>query len=219
MADICSVFSVMDVDNDEDRPSAALSEQVLGNPDILDIILAFASPATIIRLSWTCRHLLASKDAYFRRAYNVNRHLSRFFADPLAFRALQARTSTLVSGSSALQFLDRSYYAGSDLDTYVPYAHTRDVAHWLQSAGYAYESANEVQAADLEAAVVQMERESGGDKSIYNMRGVTGVFNFYKRANNVVNDARLKVQIIVALHCPMEIVLNFHCSTSIYFIR
>ena len=58
--------------------------------------------------------------------------LSRYFHHPETFRHLQATTGTVISGSSALQFFDRSYYAKSDLDLYVPLAWRAKVGQYLQ---------------------------------------------------------------------------------------
>ena len=82
---------------------------------------------------------IAVKD-FERRAYNVNKHLARFFSDPLSFRSLIAKTRMVISGSFALQFFDRTRYPGSDLDLY---AHRDDGVHeigkFLLAEGYVFQ--------------------------------------------------------------------------------
>ncbi|TFY70235.1 hypothetical protein EVG20_g2782 [Dentipellis fragilis] len=93
---------------------------VVSNHTILDAIFAFSSPGTIIRISRTCRRIYAHVKSYLRVAYDINRHLSSFFPDPAAFRSIQARTTTLIAGSNALQLFERTIYPNADLDLYVP---------------------------------------------------------------------------------------------------
>ncbi|KAF9244263.1 hypothetical protein BU15DRAFT_86164 [Melanogaster broomeanus] len=51
--------------------------------------------------------------------------------------ALTFKTSTLISGSNALQFLDRTFYPESDLDIYTHPGHAFEVANFLvESEGY-----------------------------------------------------------------------------------
>ena len=51
----------------------------------------------------------------------------RYFADPAAFRELQLRTGLIISGSTALQFLDRTTYEGADLDIYAMKEHAQAI--------------------------------------------------------------------------------------------
>ena len=65
-----------------------------------------------------------SDDGLLTHALSVRyaTQLARFFPDPgdvLAFRQLQTELQSLVSGSHALQLLDRTVYQDSDLDLYV----------------------------------------------------------------------------------------------------
>lgn len=192
---------------------------IVANVVIYDIVFAHCSPATLIRFSWTCKEALNSVRAYFRRAFNVNRHLSRFFPDPVAFRALQARTTTLISGSCALQFLDRTFYPESDLDIYVPMARIREVVKWLIDIGYEFRPAI-IQPADFEAAVVHMEESfdmnniPGVVTDLYPIRGIAGVFTLLKPTPGE-GSLPSKIQAIVPQRCPIQLVLGFHCSTCL----
>lgn len=90
---------------------------------IYDALFGFLSETSLVRLGAVSRQAQAALFNYRRRAFNATRHLSRFFNDATGFRSLQARTGTIVSGSCTLQFMDRTVYAGTDLDLFIqPYA-------------------------------------------------------------------------------------------------
>jgi hypothetical protein len=100
-------------------------------PPIADNIFVFLTPATLINLSLASKTNTVAIQQFYKRAYNIHRHLSHFFHDPQGFRSLQARSGTLISGSNALQFLQRSTYKDSDLDLYTHPGYASEVAHWL----------------------------------------------------------------------------------------
>lgn len=183
-------------------------EKIITNDLIFDLIFFYASPGSLIRLSWTCRMCLAAVKSYLSRAYNINRHLSRFFPDPLAFRSLQAKTGTLISGSSALQYFDRTFYPESDLDIYIPMRFKAEVGEWLLSIGYNF-IPNSTQKPSFQDAVTNPVTED--TYGSYSMRGVSVVFTFTK-PSHVDPTKELKVQAIVATVAPMEIILLFHSS-------
>lgn len=189
-------------------------DKIITNDLIYDLIFLYASPASILRLSRTCQPCFAAVQSYIPRAYNINRHLSRFFQDPLAFRSLQARTGTVVSGSNALQFFDRSFYPESDLDIYIPPRYKVEVGEWLLSVGYKFVP-NTQQKPTFEEAVNDQDTDDDGyeeGSGPYSMKGVSRVFTFTK-PSHVDPSQELKVQAIVASLTPMEIILLFHSST------
>lgn len=67
-----------------------------------------------------------------KRAFNLDKLLSRFFSPPeiLRFRELQCSTGMLISGSTALKFFERVVYPDSDLDLYIEHRFSRQVADW-----------------------------------------------------------------------------------------
>lgn len=85
------------------------------NHVIYRAILQYCSPLTLLRFKRTCRLASAAVEDYMKLAFNINRCLARFFDDPVAFRSLQARTGTVISGSAALQFFDRTLYADAGM--------------------------------------------------------------------------------------------------------
>ncbi|EIW73751.1 hypothetical protein CONPUDRAFT_160756 [Coniophora puteana RWD-64-598 SS2] len=82
--------------------------QTFSRAPVYEAIFSCLSPRELIRVSRTCQVAHDAFQSFIHRAYNINRHLSRFLTDPISFQSLQARTGTLISGSNALQFLDRT---------------------------------------------------------------------------------------------------------------
>lgn len=125
--------------SDSARPvDSGRIETLIEHAFTVDALPSCMSPATLIRLSRTSHATRRAVSGYFARAWDINRHLSRYFDDSTAFRTLQARTGTLISGSNALQFLDRSFYPGSDLDLYPHPQYTLEVARWISDQGYTF---------------------------------------------------------------------------------
>jgi hypothetical protein len=192
-------------------------------PLIFDTIVRGLSPVTLIQLSRTCKALQAWVANFNRRVFNINRHLLRFFHDPLSFRSLQACTGTLISGSNALQFMDRSFYRRSDLNLYTHPRHAKEVGMWLiRHEGYVFLPNTSQGTLDFH----QMDcvgwapwrtlmpdgfttyEEDLIDDSTYNMTGLDDVYRFEKSTTGQT----LKIQIMSAEHSPMQCILGFHSS-------
>ncbi|KAI0349679.1 hypothetical protein OH77DRAFT_1490395 [Trametes cingulata] len=179
-------------------------QDLLEDRRICASLFSHVSARTLLRLDRLCRLAHSAVGTYMKAAFDVNTLLARFFSDPLGFRVLQAHTGTLVSGSSALQFFDRTFYPASDLDLYVYPRHRREVGRWILDAGYAF-SPGRGQDADFEIAVMRNPQSRGLH---YVMPGVSGILTFYR----MHRERRLKVQIIVARRTPMEVILGFHST-------
>ncbi|EIW56989.1 uncharacterized protein TRAVEDRAFT_81046, partial [Trametes versicolor FP-101664 SS1] len=162
------------------------------------------SPQDFLRLYRTCRLARDVVATFIKVAFDVNATLKRFVPDPLAFRSLQARTGTLISGSIALQFFDRAVYPESDLDLYVHSQHRREVGMWLLSMGYTFFPSRR-QDPRFKTTVLNAEQSRGLH---YVMPGVSAIYTFRRQ----VGEQHLKVQIIVARRAPMEVVLGFHST-------
>lgn len=188
--------------------SQTFRDKLLTNHLILDAILTQCGPGALIRFSRTCRTGNSMVKSHTRLQFKIERILSRFFSNPLEFRRLQARTATLISGSAALQFFDRSFYAESDLDLYVAIPFAVDIVTFLIGEGYTFVP-NSNQSGSVLALAAQQAIE--GLPMSYTFRGVSCVFTFEKKVQS--SEKPLKVQVIVATQCPMEVVLRFHSST------
>lgn len=83
------------------------STLILHTPHIYDVIFSALSPDNLIQCSRTSRDMYDATNNFKRRAFDISKHLMLFFRDVTGFRKLQRRTGAVISGSNALQFMDR----------------------------------------------------------------------------------------------------------------
>ncbi|TFK42069.1 hypothetical protein BDQ12DRAFT_598841 [Crucibulum laeve] len=179
-------------------------------------VFSYLSSPDLIRSGRTCRTLYRASSDFCSRAYNIYRHLSWFFTDPLAFRSLQAQTGTLISGSNALQFLDRTFYSESDLDLFTFHDATPEVANYLQREGYHFVKEGDQPSTFKAAFDLIVPPDNADIRGIrpfdkYRFSGVSGVFNFLK-------DNGQKVQVVSTTTSPLHCILCFHSTCVMNFI-
>ncbi|KAL5498711.1 hypothetical protein ACEPAH_2066 [Sanghuangporus vaninii] len=193
-----------------------------------DTLCDICSPATVLRLGRTCRLAHFAMRNYMDRAFDINKHLKRFFSYPLSFRVLQARTGAIVSGSSALQFMGRMVYPQSDLDIFVAIRNAQEVCDWIVyhgGKGYRFtpthrQAARGILDVATALAIHGRSRPLEGDFSPHS----TENWNFYsfknKRAvlNFMSDDDERCVQVIVTHNTPMECILSFHSTVVMNLI-
>ena len=186
---------------------------MLTNERIGVMVLGYCTAKSLVLLLRTNHSVNTLIAVYIKRAYDIHRVLRQYFTDPLSFRYLQAYTGTVISGSTALQFFDRSFYPESDLDIYAPKAWGNEVGRFLLRAGYAFVP-HRSQHPNFDTAVFA--RRVVSATAVYgNFKGIAGVFNFVKTAP----DGRtLKIQLIVAVRSPIEVILRYHSSTLNSFL-
>lgn len=188
------------------------AQRIFQSPPAYDSILSCLSQQMLVRVSQSSRLFSEAVASYSRRAFNINRHLSPWFDDPLEFRSLQARTGMLISGSNALQFLDRSYYPGSDLDLYLSSSYALEVGLWFMDKGWTFEP-TDFQTEDFKelakpAKLRALSRPDAINES-YPFAGVATVFTFRK------NGLQLQVVVAKVNRSPLECVLGFHSSKHV----
>ncbi|KAG1862865.1 hypothetical protein C8R48DRAFT_708701 [Suillus tomentosus] len=197
--------------------------ELFGRAPIYDAIFSCISPHTLVRIGRCCRAAYVASKDFSHRAYNIHRHLSRYLSEPLNFRSLQARTGTLIAGSNALQFLDRTFYPKSDMDLYVHPGHVREVLDYLvEREGYRFKP-DSTQPQDYREIVsdewdgTRIRDESLEDDELllyYQIRGVESVLTIEKRGP----DGLLKIQIIACETSPFDAIINFHSTCVMNFI-
>ncbi|KAG7088806.1 hypothetical protein E1B28_012766 [Marasmius oreades] len=171
-----------------------------------DLLFSCLDPHDIIRYSRTCREAYHQVEGYWRRALDIENLLSSFFT-PLEtqyFRVVQALTGTLISGSMALQLLNRKRYPESDLDLYVEHRYSSFLGSFLEAIGYEFKPTRG-QPNCLEAAIKQAEKIA--PVALYDEEpgiGFAGVFNMARGDR--------KIQLITATESPLHIVLSFHST-------
>ncbi|KAL6299604.1 hypothetical protein BKA93DRAFT_753336 [Sparassis latifolia] len=183
-----------------------------------DRILSCLSPASLVSMGRVSRITRRAVQDYSSRAFSVNRLLTRFFSDPVAFRSLQARTATLISGSFGVQLFDRSLYSESDLDLYPHSQHVREVGEWLRREGYIFMPSSFQPESFLEASAADPIMTGVNGVNLlpldhYWTKSVANVFTFLRPSTDAYNpDQPAKVQIIKSKESPFECILNFHST-------
>ncbi|KAF7975359.1 hypothetical protein HWV62_9677 [Athelia sp. TMB] len=125
----CSISNVLDYTQFFDTAVTQYS--------IYEPLLYYSSPRTIFTFGLTCKAGRVCVLGYYKSAFNINKHLSRFLPNPKEFRGMQARTGTVISGSNAVQFMDRAYYQNADLDVFVDPGYCAEVGqHMIITQGY-----------------------------------------------------------------------------------
>lgn len=191
------------------HPILKLSNRVLTDSSITTVLFGFCSAVVLVQLLKTSRRLRNAVQAYIAQAFTVDRVISRYFEDPLSFRSMQARTATIISGSAALQFFNRSSYSTSDLDLYVPMLGAGNLTRFIIENGYTFVphlGQNQTLRDALEESAVPLWMEDQYSAT----RGIAGVFSFTK----ISNGDELTIQVIAAFHATVDIILHYHSSMS-----
>ena len=184
-------------------------DRIISNHLLYDLIFDASSATSLVRLLSTCHALNIAVRDYLKGAFNILTYLFPYFPNPLSFRLLQRSTGTIISGSTALQFFDRSYYPESGLDLYVPLCWRRQVGDYLLEQGYTFVP-NSWQDVDFGLAV--MDERFLTNKAVYgSFMGIAVVYIFVK---DVPGRGKLKVNAVVAVRSPMEVILRCHSSKS-----
>lgn len=203
-------------------PRASRVKHVFSNAPIYDLIFRDLSPRTLLRLSRTCRMIHAAVTQFFRRAYNINQHLSRYFPDPLSFRSLQARTGLIISGSNALQFLDRTFYRESDIDIYSHAGHVYEILKWIESFGYHFEPHkyqeedwHDQVSPDWDGTVPRMPRvplQARDEARLSRYSNIAEVYTFKRLVVMDGEQVELQVQVIEAVNNPIDTIMRYHST-------
>ncbi|TRM55196.1 hypothetical protein BD626DRAFT_352223, partial [Schizophyllum amplum] len=170
-----------------------------------DMLCSCMDVADLISYSLVCRDTRRTVDNYKRRAYRLHRVLCRFMSydDVDRFRVLQTLTGAVVSGSIALQFLDRVNYSACDMDVYTDVHHVYEVFAFFSNIGYLYQPR-------ISHARDAMDEEAVPTNEVgYKIRSVAGVYNFTRPSCPTA-----KVQLIIARHAVIDVILDFHSCNS-----
>ena len=206
--------------------SRTLFQTVLLTVKPRNALLACLSPISMIMLARTSKHAYDAVTNFNAVAYDINRHLRRFFANPLAFRSLQATTGTLISGSNALQFLNREVYSTSDLDLYTHPGYAQQIATWLiEQEEYRFlpttrnDNDGDFSSVNWDSWAPWRTRFKNSPVTfeedlvdVYLVSGIHSIYHFEKTTQP--DTPPLRIQIMAARHTPLQAILNFHSSTS-----
>jgi hypothetical protein len=147
----------------------------------------------------------------FHAKHIVGRYFS--FQEIHRFRELQATTGVIISGSTALQFFDRTVYANSNLDLYVQHDRARDLALWLESIGYMFVPLENENFQTLQMSLDKSPDFDPTDITFDNeyCDGVI-ILNFTKGDHP-------SIQVITSRGPPLGMVLQFHSSECFFWFR
>jgi len=127
----------------------------------------------------------------------------------------------MISGSTAVQFFDRTFYADSDLDLYVQHQSACPIALWLQSINYVFIPCKDSDFQSLETGLEKSIKVNTED--IYGVPGVTDIYDESDKGYFdavVVLDFKKEnhpdIQLITSRGPPLEMVLDFHSSKGLY---
>jgi hypothetical protein len=109
-----------------------------------------------------------------------------------SFRQLKSATGTIISGSTALQFFDRTRYPNSDLDIYVEARYSGDMMEWFFDKGFKLE--------------LRPGLEHIGHTYFGMTYGIATIFNIFRSGDSH------RIQLITTVHSPMRCILRYHSS-------
>lgn len=204
--------------------------------DLGETFFRTCSPATLYKLK-SCGHFVkASTNSYMSAAFDINKHFSFHLEDPAGFRLLQQKHGVVVSGSNVLQFLGRTRYPDSDLDTYVRVTEYRHLIRFIisqKNMRYHFVPSDR-QPRSLEAAALHFDDEhpkpvsericlaysKGSSDELHDTRGRTYPGNQILEVFTFKSYAKpgRTIQVVVCDVEPLACVLLFHSSTLHYSI-
>ncbi|THU82759.1 hypothetical protein K435DRAFT_563525, partial [Dendrothele bispora CBS 962.96] len=176
-----------------------------------DFLIRELSPIDRVSYGLACKETRKYVASFDSRAFRIGRVLRRYFPDPSVlskFQFLQYYLNILISGSTALQFFERSTYKTADLDLYLNYESVPQLKSFLEAnAGYVWAPGC---AHEMAAYRNLYEGEVVTPHIPYEARGIVKVFNFERE------DA--KVQVIATKNGPMDAILGFHSTVVLNVI-
>ncbi|KIM38281.1 hypothetical protein M413DRAFT_448016 [Hebeloma cylindrosporum] len=179
-----------------------------------DFFFRCLSPVELHRYSQTSKAAHNTVKSYLQRAFQLEHVLGPYFTSPqiLEFRRLQFETGTFISGSTALQFFDRTVYPESDLDLYVERRYHAPIALWLESIGYIYcppEDSTPQSDTFTLAQALSANARHGPQMSINSeYAGPSFIYNFQKSGSS----RRIQLILSQSDRPPIEMLLNFHST-------
>ncbi|HEV7736636.1 MAG TPA: hypothetical protein VGO47_04595 [Chlamydiales bacterium] len=180
----------------------------------MPLILRYLSPKDIANLKKVDRKINSFITVYEKYAYSPNKLLKRYFNDPLQFRAMQAATGTLVSGSQALKLMGRFGWEPGDLDLYVWRTQTWQVCEWLVCNGYTFQCRTSNLQDDT---YMENEMDTAVDVESTLDRAITAspshIADIYFFESQLPNNSEVRrIQVIVPKQSPISTILKFHSS-------
>ncbi|KAF6742483.1 hypothetical protein DFP72DRAFT_830471 [Ephemerocybe angulata] len=172
----------------------------------------------LINLASSSSLLREIANIYKDMTWRIDVFLSTWFKTPLVFRSVLAFTGAVVSGSQAIQFLDRMEPAvSSDLDILTRIGGVLSLVNYLEEEGYrrVERDAGRQEEYPLLADVCALSSTAqfcrGGGK-----HGIVAIFDFEKEVpREIYGVNRLKVQVVAVVQNPIRHIMFSYHSTGV----
>lgn len=186
--------------------------------ELVLLIFTSADTASVIYFGQTCIAARAAINGFLRATFNVDRYLGSTMRDTSAFRLMQARTGTVITGAAALLFFARKHSPSDVISLYVNPGHGYEVArHLIDVQGFKYqplgskisqEFTDSSSTSDPEKLAVKQRMES-----VYSFKTVDEVHRFVRYV-----DKGSEIELFVAMTARSTIhaILCSHSSKLCY---
>ncbi|KAI0364887.1 hypothetical protein BV20DRAFT_903328, partial [Pilatotrama ljubarskyi] len=169
------------------------------------------SPLELLRFARTCRAARTTVQVYLNARHGVNARLARFFDNPIAFRSLQARTGTVISGAHALHFFTGTpCFLSASLDIYVYPFHAPEIGRWLTEHDYEFVP-DPGQDAEFEEVLLS---DTIYTSVFHSDQYIAGQYTFARAASVDTPSIRMAV----AEKTPMEAILGAPATSCLNFL-
>ena len=101
-------------------------------------VLGYLGPSDLVRMAKINKEYQSATNSFTRRAYSIDRQLTRFIPDPESFRCMQSETGAIISGLFALQFLTCVDWPDTALDIFIMFIYKEEVGKWLLRNEFIY---------------------------------------------------------------------------------
>lgn len=154
----------------------------------------------LFRMSQTCKMMRDVVTVYWTTAFDLSRLIRPFIpGEQLAsFQNMLKTTAGIISGSTALQFLDRTQYQAADLDLYINQSHIDVASKWFLDRG-----ARRLFNHDRARHVVDISEGYHGSGEIHHIENFEVIHSIIPRT----------IQVIATYGDPVFAVLKFHSCT------
>lgn len=166
-------------------------------------LISFWNVVDLNRVASTSRSIHAA----LQQCWTVDTGLARWFDNPFDFRQMLGNCGAVVSGSTAVQFFDRTRYPASDLDIVIPITTTYSMGLWLMENGYTFQPRG-TDFTDFVASLVTVMKRSRSHRLA---KPMIRVFDFYGHPLSASDTGR-HVQLITTRDDPFAHILQYHSS-------
>lgn len=175
----------------------------LDEKEITLIVTSYWSITDILAVASTCKSICTT----LKNCWDVDALLNRWFENAQAFRQMLGQCGAIVSGSTALQYFDRTSYSRSDVDIIIPLAGTYRMGIWLLANDFTFQPRDR----DYNDFTTSLLRVINANPRGRNNRPLLKVFDFYAPPFKTQRYLR-HVQLIVIYGDPFSHILQYHSS-------